>query len=125
AGSGALLWGQSYHGSGCCGDIPSALGVSPDGSKVFITGRSGGSGTGDDYATVAYDATTGARQWVKRYNGEANGTDDAYDLAVSPDGSQLFVTGRSLGSGSGDDYATVSYDPATGARQWLKRYNGP
>ena len=37
---------------------------------VFVTGVSnGGSTSSDDYATIAYDASTGARLWVNRYNG--------------------------------------------------------
>ena len=42
------------------------MAVSPDGQTVFVTGYSGSS-TGDDYATVAYNAATGTPRWVKRY----------------------------------------------------------
>src|SRR5206468_3271033 len=101
--------------------------VSPDGSKAFVTGYSyGGSGTFDDYATIAYDAATGQALWVKRYNGPGNGNDTAYSVAASPDGSKAFVTGDSYGgSGTSDDYATIAYDAATGQALWVKRYNGP
>jgi hypothetical protein len=67
----------------------------------------------------------GDQLWVKRYNGPANGLDLARALGVSPDGSKVFVTGQSLGSGSGSDYATVAYDAASGAKLWSRRYNGP
>jgi PQQ-like domain len=109
AASGTELWLKRYDGGVNGDDIASGVGVSPDGSKVFVTGQSAGSTSGDDYATVAYDAATGARQWIKVYNGPRNGTDDARALGVSPDGSKVFVTGRSEGSGSGFDYATVAY----------------
>src|SRR5205807_2428599 len=98
----------------------------PDGSQVIVTGRSiGARGDDYDYATVAYDASTGATLWGRRYNGPGNGQDAASSLAVSPDGSKVFVTGLSLGAGTDYDYATVAYDTSTGAKLWLKRYNGP
>ena len=57
----------------------SQCGVSPDGSRVFVTGASFRS-TDYDHATVAYDMSSGGRLWVGRYNGKANGNDFAAAL---------------------------------------------
>jgi WD40 repeat protein len=121
--TGAERWVARYNGPGNGVDTASAVAVSSDGSTVFVTGSSPGSGTLDDYATVAYDATTGAERWVARYNGPGNGSDVAAGLAVGSDGSTVFVTGSSPGSGTLDDYATVAYDATTGAERWVARYN--
>jgi outer membrane protein assembly factor BamB len=123
--SGAVLWTKRYNGADNKGGAATAVAVSPDGSKVFVTGASVGSTTGDDYATVAYNATTGALLWSKRYDGPAHGYDYASALAVSSDGSKVFATGTSEGSTTGQDYATVAYNATTGALLWTKRYNGP
>jgi hypothetical protein len=125
ASDGAELWVADYNGPANRPDLANALGVSPDGSEVFVTGRSRGASSFDDYATVAYDAATGAEQWVTRYTGSGHGADAATALGVSPDGSEVFVTGRSAGSTSSYDYATVAYDVSAGTEQWVTRYNGP
>jgi WD40 repeat protein len=108
-------------------DDPHALRVSPDGATVFVTGYSQGDDFYADYATVAYDVTTGAQRWVARYNGPGSGYDNAADLAVSPDGSVVVVTGNSDSSGpdSAQDYATVAYEVATGAQRWASTYDDP
>ena len=62
-----------------------------------------------DYATLAYDSASGASLWTRRYDGPASLRDDAVALAVSPDGSRVFVTGSSATSANDDDYATVAY----------------
>ena len=125
AATGAQLWAQRYNGPANGGDYAVSVAVSPGGTRVFVTGGSQGSGSHYDYATVAYNAATGARLWAQRYNGPANGDDQASSLAVSPGGTRVFVTGGSQGARSGQDYATVAYSAATGARLWAQRYNGP
>ena len=127
AATGARLWAQRYNGPANGGDQASSLAVSPGGTRVFVTGTSQGARSGQDYATVAYSAATGARLWIRRYNGPVNGGDSASSVAVSPGGTRVFVTGGSQGAGSAFalDYATVAYSAATGARLWVQRYNGP
>jgi WD40 repeat protein len=123
--SGAKLWARRYDGPKNGDDSARALGVSPDGSKLFVSGQSDGGSTGFDYAIIGYDASSGTKLWASRYNGPANGHDLATALGVSPDGSKVFVTGESTGSASYYDYATVAYDASSGTRLWAKRYDGP
>jgi PQQ-like domain len=107
-------------------DIPHSLVTSPDGSAVFVTGHSRAVDTGDDYATIAYDARTGEVRWMRRYSGPGDCChgDIANAVATTPDGSTLFVTGGS-GAGTGVDFATIAYDAATGEVRWIRRFSGP
>jgi DNA-binding beta-propeller fold protein YncE len=125
AATGKRLWVERYDGPRSSWDQVHSLGVSPDGSSVYVTGTSRGEGTFRDYATVAYDADTGERVWVKRYDGPASYRDEARALGVSPDGSEIYVTGYSGASKSTYDYVTVAYGASTGTRLWQKRYDGP
>jgi PQQ-like domain len=111
ASSGAVLWARRYDGPANGDDSATALAASPDGSAVFVTGSSLGLLSSLDYATVAYDAPSGAVLWTRQYNGPGNDYDYATSAAASPDGSALFVTGSSPGSGGVNDYATVAYEP--------------
>ena len=125
AATGAQLWARRYNGPGNGFSTAWSVAVSPGGTRVFVTGSSQGTGSGQDSATVAYNAATGAQLWAQRYNGPANGNDYALSVAVSPGGTRVFVTGSSQGAVSGGDYATVAYSASTGTRLWARRYNGP
>lgn len=143
AATGQQRWVTKYDGPGhardetvhCGGSLgygdARCFAISPDGATVFLTGRSRGTeDTGYDYATLAVDTTTGALRWASRYNNEEG--DALYDypgsLVVSPDGSRVYVTGRTYASnpgegGTGWDVGTVAYDAATGQELWVARYD--
>ena len=51
--SGRQLWAATHDGSGHGGEIAQAIALG-DSGRVYVTGESPGTGTGLDYATVAY-----------------------------------------------------------------------
>ncbi len=61
--------------------------------------------------------------WQSRYNGPANLQDNAYKIKCDNSGN-VYVTGRSLGIGSGYDFCTIKYN-SNGSQIWIQRYNGP
>src|SRR5919204_612835 len=91
---GSELWVSRYNGPANAYDQTISLATSPDGARVFVTGRSWGVTSNFDYATIAYDPA-GNELWVSRYNGPGNGPDEPHTLTVSPDGNVVFVTGVS------------------------------
>ena len=103
---GDSVWVRRYNGPGNGTDAASAMATDGSGN-VYVTGRSHGLGTEYDYATVKY-YPNGDTGWVRRYNGPGNSYDRAIDIGI--DGSHnIYVTGNSLGSGTGYDYATIKY----------------
>jgi len=119
--NGDSLWVRSYNGPGNSTD--EAISVVIDAlNNVYVTGYSGGTGTGNDYATLKYDAS-GSLQWVRRYNGPGNGNDRPKSIAIDSS-ENIYVTGFSAGVGTGtSDYATIKYN-SLGDSLWVKRYNG-
>ena len=127
AATGKQLWASRYDGLHNAGGSAQAAAVDPAGRTVFVTGYSPGANSGTDYVTLAYNAATGKRLWLARYDGAVHSNDYAFALAVSPDGSTVYVTGSSQGGpdASAGDYATVAYDAAAGKQLWASRYQGP
>jgi outer membrane protein assembly factor BamB len=122
---GARQWVSFYTGPGANDDFADSVAVAHSGSAVFVTGNSSSAAGTVDYATVGYDASTGAKLWANRYDGAGGAGGRALAVAVDPAGRRVFVTGESPGPGSGPDYTTIAYNAVTGARLWLSRYDGP
>jgi len=117
--SGVGQWASRYTGPGNSSDRAYSIAVDGLGNS-YVTGRSFGSGSDWDYGTIKYNSS-GAEQWVGRYNGLFNAEDLAYSIAVDGSGN-VYVTGTSFGIYT--DYATVKYS-SSGVQQWAARYNGP
>lgn len=119
--SGQQQWAAHLNNQGNSKDDATAMTVD-DAGNVYVTGWSLASGASRDYLTIKYNAT-GEVQWIARYNGPGNSTDEATAIAVDRAGN-VYVTGQSVGSGTGYDYATIKYN-SSGMEQWAARYNGP
>jgi uncharacterized delta-60 repeat protein len=90
--------------------------------NIYVTGHLQ-QGTSDDYFTIKYRADSNQPVWMVRYNGPGNGDDSARAIATD-NNNNIYVTGESRGTVSGNDYATIKYD-TNGNRIWVARYNGP
>ena len=131
--TGTELWQTRRDGPGHASDVIQDLALSSDGSTIYVTGYSttGFNSQGEsllDYATAAYDATTGEQLWVTYFDDVVEGTDDARAIAVSEDGKTVVVTGQSS-AGSWDEFgltswATVAYDADSGEQRWAVYNDG-
>lgn len=148
---GKVLWDAVYDGFGGA-DQPVGMDLAPDGSKVFLTGWSGGPTWSTDWpdydwATVAYSTATGAEVWVARYGGPKDDRPDPLNrtfedgntspssIVVSPKGDAVFVTGMFEAYPVMDTRAvvqerpvaqrhevTVAYRATTGKRLWVAQF---
>ncbi len=117
---GVQHWVARYAGPSVDYDAASTIAVDGSGN-VVVGGVSYGTVSDEDIAIVRYSAT-GVEQWVSRYNGEGNSSDEAEDLVLDASGNAI-LTGTSYDIASQSDYATVKYDGA-GNQLWVARYNG-
>lgn len=126
--TGTKVWESSYSTS--VSSQGSAVAVSPDGTRLYVTGKTTGVPTGDglqtgfQILTLAYDAGQGVQLWGVSYDHPGT-TDHPTAMALSSDGSKLYVTGWSAPYAFPEnnmDAVTVSYD-ADGTRRWVARYN--
>jgi outer membrane protein assembly factor BamB len=115
AATGARLWATKAYQPGRY-SYPVAITVSPDGARVYVTGRVISASA---MGTFAYDADTGRQLWASRSNKTAAA---ASALAVSPDGATVYVTGSGRVSGRQDQFAVTAYAAATGQQRWLHYY---
>ncbi len=67
-------------------------------------------------------AGTVQQAWVARYNGPGNDFDGAVAIRLDNSGN-IYVTGESIGLGTGADYVTIKYN-SSGEQQWVARYDG-
>lgn len=100
-------WVARYSGPGSYDDVPNDIVVDHTG-RVYVTGYSTNSSGNRDYATIRYESD-GRRGWTAIFDGPAAGNDAAVGIGL--DGADnVYVTGTSFASISGDDYLTIKYE---------------
>jgi len=121
SGAGDVLWGvgspTSNTGNVGCGV---ALGNS---NNIMVTGKIHDNFDNDSsYGTYKIN-TNGAYVWTNLYPQAPTTTNVATAIALDQR-NNVYVTGYSPGTNSGNDIVTIKYDN-NGNQIWLERYNGP
>lgn len=111
-------WVHRYPGFGSsCGE-----GIAVDeAGNVYVAGWGGNTGSSFDYLTIKYNSS-GDTLWVRYYDGGANHYDYGHAMAIDNAGN-VYVTGRSITSGTHYDMTTVKYN-SSGVLQWAAVYAG-
>ncbi len=118
--TGRLTWlGQVSDGIGGFDGLEGteALTVSPDGAHLYVTGR-----RGDAVAVLSRDPASGALgfvQVVRDGEGGVDGIEEPRSIAISPDGTHVYVNG--IGEGA---VAVFARSPRSGTLAFVQDYRG-
>lgn len=119
---GAESWSTRFPGQGE-GAVGFPVKLRLDGAgNVHVAGAVEVEGRHWDFAVIKYDRD-GRRLWAAQGDAGTLGRDTPWDLFLDPAGN-VFVTGDSEGTGSGDDWLTLMYD-RNGRLLWSARFEGP
>ena len=112
-----LQWASSFNAGG--NDQGTDLVVDGNGN-VYVAGTSDGSNFASDYLTIKYNSN-GDTLWTRRFNGNANGIDEAYTIKLDPMGN-VYVTGKSATTTTGYNIITIKYN-SSGVQQWVANFD--
>jgi PQQ-like domain len=108
--TGATVWKRAYDDPVGGGDFAKAVAYGPDGNTVYMTGQ-GEVATGSRFITIAYDGSTGDKEWQRRSSDRGPVPfAGANAVAVAPDGSAVYVTGYRYQNARDADFLTIAYE---------------
>lgn len=119
--NGSVLWQHSYNSGGA--DAPSAICISEDGQKIYVTGNATHPTAGTtDIVTYALDASSGSYYWSPVVTGSMG--NDLSKAMVIKNGN-ITICGEKDNSslGTGADYTLIQYDGLSGALLWSHDYD--
>ncbi len=115
-------WAKSFNGKGASTDSSSIQKIYEYDKSIYSVGTSDAYGTANDILLIKRDYKTGDTLWTRHYNGTANSDDQSVDMEINQSTGDIYVTGKSLGAGTGYDIVIIKYS-ANGVLGWAKRWN--
>jgi len=107
------------------GVYSTAVAVTPDGSRLVVSGAARLSKPRWRYLIASYDASSGALQWSHVEGDRSHQYDTAGLLTLAPDGSTAYISGISCATNQCNDdrsWLTAAYQVSNGAREWSARF---
>ena len=117
-GAGAISWTNQFGEANRDEEFHSVA-LSADGTTVFAAGSSADPDGVSEVYVVHADATTGDLLWSLRWDSPYGSEDAAFDVAVSPDGFRVFLTGESRVDISNSALFVLALDTTTGQILWF------
>lgn len=117
-----LSWAKLFNGKSVSTDSSSILKIYEFDKSIYSAGISDAYGTANDILLIKRDYKTGDTLWTRHYNGTANADDQAVDMEINQSNGDIYITGKSQGSGTGYDIVIIKYS-ANGVLGWAKRWN--
>lgn len=121
--NGVKLWNRRYNGAGNNIDYPTDMVIDKN-NNIYITGRSWGGASKNDYLTLKY-SPDGELLWERRFNWLVSKNDEAYSIAIDSN-NNVYVTGLATAAYNGNelyDMVTVKYN-STGDQKWVRSFIG-
>lgn len=117
-----LKWEKSFSGNMSSFDSASVIKMYNADGSIYIAGTSDAYGTSNDILLIKRDFATGDTVWTRRYNGSANSDDQTVDMEINQATGDIYITGKSLGTGTAYDIITIKYS-SSGILGWANRWN--
>lgn len=117
--SGRLVWSRTYNGGANNEDEAYAITIDAWGN-IYVGGYTTDQLTGRDIIVLKYN-NNGVQQWVQKYNGSGNSSDEAYAITVDNLGNPI-ITGYSFDVELGAQMTIIKYN-TFGNVQWFEAYN--
>jgi hypothetical protein len=128
--TGRALWSHGFVGVSGGNDVAYGVGVSPDGSRVYVTGSSAQADRVQGQATpvngvattLAYDAASGRQRWV--VNASPNGF-SAIGTTLRVSKSDVVYVGVEIGVDGPTAGAPglIAYQGSKGSQRWIATYD--
>lgn len=118
--SGVQQWVKSYNGAANLSDGANAIAVDAAGN-CFVTGGSVENSSQKDGTTLKYNAT-GTQQWINKYNGTGDNSDNGSAIAADASGN-VYVAGYTFGNGIDRDICVMKIN-SIGDTAWVRKYDG-
>ena len=117
-----LVWAKTFGNKSAATDSTSLIKINAVENATYIAGTSDAWGKGNDIVLIKRNIATGDTIWTRHYNGPANGDDQVADFVINPTTGDIYVTGKSMGNGTGYDVVTLKYQ-ANGNIVWQNRWD--
>lgn len=112
--AGTQLWAARMNGTSNGADFAQSLELDVYGN-VYVSGAMTVTGQNYNFAAIKYNGFTGSQMGgLMVYNGTGNHFDNGSSIALTPNGSAVYVCGPSNGSGTSGDIAIVKYSQLVG-----------